>query len=75
MWRLMNWIDDRWMAWHARGTVRYEWADRHPRLWAFGFTVPSTWLRRPVDGWQSYRRLIVPILLERETGQLGDDTP
>lgn len=75
MGRLMHWLDDRWNAWHARGEIRHHRLDRHPRLWAVGTVPLSTWLRHPVDGWQSYRRVIIPVLLEREMEQLrGDGT-
>jgi hypothetical protein len=76
MWRFWDWADDRWSAWHARKVVRGdEWADQHPRRWAVGLVPLSTWLRQPVTGWQSYRRVVGPVMLEREARQLGDDTP
>jgi hypothetical protein len=66
MWRLMNWLDDRWFGVYARGEVRHDWHDRHPRLWAVGTVPLSTWLRQPGTGWQSYRRVIVLTLAERD---------
>jgi hypothetical protein len=72
MWRLMDWLDDRWSAQNGRKVVRDEdWPDRHPWRWAAGLVPLSTWLRHPVDGWQSYRRVVVPLRLEREMNDLS----
>ena len=71
--RIMRWLDHRWNRWHARGTVRRDWLNRHPRLWVFTTVPLSTWLRRPRTGWESYQAHLGPFLLDREMRQLTAD--
>jgi hypothetical protein len=65
----MRWLDRRWNRWHARGTLRRNWPDRHPRLWTFTTVPLSVWLTRPRTGWESYQACLQPVYDELETRQ------
>lgn len=63
-------LDRHWRRWNARGALRHDWLDRHPKLWTFTNVPLSTWLTRPSAGWESYQEHLGPLLLEREMWQL-----
>ena len=69
IWRIMCRLDRRW---HARGTLRRDWQDRRPRLWAFTTVPLSTWLTRPSAGRESYQEQLEALLLKREMRQLAE---